>query len=77
MPKNPAASDRVDSDAIDSTGGAKVAAASKYGFHLHAQPYVGSSGSSDSIRFDTVVGGLNTIPEFPDPTSGVHSGTKV
>ena len=57
MPKNPAASDRVDSDAIDSTGGAKVAAASKYGFHLHAQPYVGSSGSSDSIRFDTVVGG--------------------
>ena len=47
-----------------STGGAKVPAASKYGFHLHAESYVGSSGSSDTIRFDTVVGGLNTIPEF-------------
>ena len=29
-----------------------------------AEAYVACSGSSDSIRFDTVVGGLNTIPEF-------------
>jgi hypothetical protein len=47
-----------------STSGAQDPAASKYGFHLHAKTYVVLSGSSDSIRFDTVVGGLRPIPEF-------------
>ena len=43
------------------TGGAKVREVSKYGFLLHAEPYVGSSGSSHSISFDNVVGGLFRI----------------
>ena len=41
--------------------------------------YFDFSGSSDSIRFDTVVGGLNTIPEFLDPQIFGHGreyGTK-
>ena len=46
-----------------STGGAKVPAASKYDFHLHAKTYIVSSGSSDS-SFDTVVGGLFRISIF-------------
>ena len=36
----------------------------KYGFHLHAETYIVSSGSSDSISFDTVDGGLFRISNF-------------
>ena len=36
----------------------------QYGFHLHAKAYVAYSGSSDSIRFETVVGGLFRISIF-------------
>ena len=43
---------------------AQFAVVSKYGFHLPAKTYIIYSGSSDSIHFDNVVGGLNTIPEF-------------
>ena len=43
---------------------AQVAAVSKYGFHLPAKTYIVYSGSSDSISFDTVVGGLFRISIF-------------
>jgi hypothetical protein len=46
------------------TGGAEIATAKQYDFHLHAELYVGSSGSSDSIRFDSVVGGVFRISIF-------------
>ena len=56
-------SSKTDLDML-STGGAEIATAKQYGFLLHAKSYVGSSGSSDSIRFDTVVAGLFRISIF-------------
>jgi hypothetical protein len=43
---------------------AKCLPPGKYGFHLHEETYIVSSGSSDSISFDTVVGGLFRISIF-------------
>ena len=47
-----------------STGGAEIDMAKRCGFHLHAETYIVSSGSSDSLRFNTVVGGLFRISIF-------------
>ena len=49
---------------VQSTGGAEIATASKYGFHLHAKPYVGLSGSSDFIGFEAVISRLVVYSEF-------------
>jgi hypothetical protein len=46
------------------TGGAEIATAKQYGFHLHAKPYVGYSGSSDFIRFEAVISRLVVYSEF-------------
>jgi hypothetical protein len=52
------------SNSANATGGAEIATDKQYGFHLYAKTYIVSSGSSDSISFDTMVGGLFRISIF-------------